>query len=73
MKKNESKEINILDLLQEKYEINTIQDISFAVKDLFKDTLQQMMNKDFDESIGYEKYDNKTNKSNYRKGITKKK
>lgn len=45
MKKNNEKEINILDLLQEKYEIKTAQDISFALKDLFKDTLQQMMNK----------------------------
>ena len=66
------KEINILDLLQEKYEIKTAQDISFALKDLFKDTLQQMMNKEFDESMGYQKYDNKIEKSNYRNGYTKK-
>lgn len=73
MKKDESKEINILELLQEKYEIKTAQDISFALKDLFKDTLQQMMNKEFDEAMGYEKYDSKTEKSNYRNGSTKKK
>ena len=60
MKKDKEKEFNILELLQEKYEIKTAQDISFALKDLFKDTLQQMMNKEFDESMGYERYDNKT-------------
>ena len=43
MKKNNEKEINILNLLQKKYEIKTTQDISFALKDLFKDTLQQMI------------------------------
>ena len=31
-----------------------------------------MMNKEFDESMGYEKYDNKIEKSNYRNGSTKK-
>lgn len=73
MKKNETKEFNILELLQEKYEIKTAQDISFALKDLFKDTLQQMMNKEFDESMGYQKYDNNTEKTNYRNGSTSKK
>lgn len=72
MKKDKEKEFNILELLQEKYEIKTAQDISFALKDLFKDTLQQMMNKEFDESMGYERYDNKTKKSNYRNGTTRK-
>ena len=71
MKKDKEKEFNILELLQEKYEIKTAQDISFALKDLFKDTLQQMMNKEFDESMGYERYDNKTKKSNYRNGTTR--
>ena len=72
MKKDKEKEFNILELLQEKYEIKTAQDISFALKDRFKDTLQQMMNKEFDESMGYERYDNKTKKSNYRNGTTRK-
>lgn len=72
MKKDKEKEFNVLELLQEKYEIKTAQDISFALKDLFKDTLQQMMNKEFDESMGYERYDNKTKKSNYRNGTTRK-
>ena len=73
MKKENKKEINILDLLRENYELESPQDVAFALKDLFKDTLQQMMNEEFDQSMGYEKYENKSQKSNYRNGSIKKK
>lgn len=69
-KNNNGKEI--LKLLQENYEIETAQDLSGAIKDLFKDALQQMMNAEFDSSMGYSKYDKKVEKSNYRNGSTKK-
>lgn len=73
MKKEDKKtDISVLDILQENYKIETPQDIAFALKDLFKDTLQQMMNKEFDQSMGYPKYDNKSEKSNYRNGSTTK-
>ena len=62
----------ILEILQENYEIETAQDLSGAIKDLFKDALQQMMNAEFDTSMGYSKYDKKTEKNNYRNGTTKK-
>ena len=68
--KNEGKEI--LELLQEKYELNSAQDLSYALKDLFKDALQQMMNAEFDTTMGYLKYDKTTEKNNYRNGSTKK-
>ena len=68
--KNTGKEI--LELLQEKYELNSAQDLSFALKDLFKGALQQMMNAEFDTAMGYSKYDKITEKSNYRNGSTKK-
>lgn len=68
--KNTGKEI--LELLQEKYELNSAQDLSFALKDLFKGALQQMMNAEFDTAMGYSKYDKTTEKSNYRNGSTKK-
>lgn len=68
-----SKGKKILELLQENYEIESAQDLSQALKDLFKDSLQEMMNAEFDSSMGYSKYDNKTEKSNYRNGTTKKK
>lgn len=68
--KNKGKEI--LELLQEKYELNSAQDLSYALKDLFKDALQQMMNAEFDTAMGYSKYDKTTEKNNYRNGSTKK-
>lgn len=68
--KNTGKEI--LELLQEKYELNSAQDLSFALKDLFKGALQQMINAEFDTAMGYSKYDKITEKSNYRNGSTKK-
>lgn len=69
-KNNNGKEI--LRILQENYELNTAQDLSSAIKNMFKDALQEMMNAEFDNSMGYSKYDKKTNKTNYRNGTTKK-
>lgn len=69
--KNKGKKI--LEILQENYEIESAQDLSSAIKDLFKNSLQEMMNAEFETSMGYQKYDNKTEKTNYRNGTTKKK
>lgn len=68
----ESKGKKLLEILQENYDIETAQDLSSAIKDLFKDSLQEMMNAEFDSSMGYSKYDKKTDKTNYRNGTTKK-
>ena len=64
---------DLLKILQENYEIETAKDLSSAINDLFKDALQQMINAEFDTSMGYSKYDKKTEKTNYRNGSTKKK
>ena len=72
MKEN-NKGKDLLKLLQDNYDIETAQDLSSAIKDLFKEALQQMMNAEFDSSIGYSKYDKTTVKNNYRNGSTKKK
>lgn len=48
---------DLLKILQENYEIEIAQDLSGAIKDLFKEALQQMMNAEFDSSMGYSKYD----------------
>ena len=69
-KNNNGKEI--LKLLQENYELNTAQDLSSALKNMFKDALQEMMNAEFDNSMGYSKYNKTTEKTNYRNGTTKK-
>jgi transposase-like protein len=62
----------ILEILQENYEIETAQDLSSALKDLFKDSLQEMMNAEFESTMGYEKNDRKQKKTNYRNGTTSK-
>ena len=67
---NQGKEI--LKLIQDNYDIKTAQDLSSALKDMFKGALQEMMNAEFDSSMGYSKYDKKSEKSNYRNGSTKK-
>jgi transposase-like protein len=71
MKEN-NKGKEILKLLQENYDINTAQDLSSALKDMFKGALQEMMNAEFDSTMGYSKYDKKIEKTNYRNGSTKK-
>ena len=68
-KNNKWKEI--LKLLQENYEIETAKDLSSALKDMFKGALQEMMTAEFDSSMGYSKYDKKTEKTNYRNDSTK--
>ena len=67
---NQGKEI--LKLLQDNYDIKSAQDLSVALKDMFKGALQEMMNAEFDSSMGYSKYDKKSEKTNYRNGSTKK-
>ena len=69
-KNNNGKEI--LRILQENYELNTAQDLSSALKNMFKEALQEMMNAEFDTSMGYSKYDKTSEKTNYRNGTTKK-
>mgnify|MGYP003288599082 CR=1 FL=1 len=46
-KKKNSKGKELLKILQENYEIETAQDISSALKDMFKDALQEMMNVEY--------------------------
>ena len=67
---NQGKEI--LKLIQDNYDIKTAQDLSSALKDMFKGALQETMNAEFDSSMGYSKYDKKSEKTNYRNGSTKK-
>jgi len=70
MEKNKGQKL--LEILKENYEIESASDLSSAIKDLFKDSLQEMMNAEFDSSMGYSKYDKKIEKTNYRNGTTKK-
>lgn len=46
--------------------------LTLTLKDLLGETLQDMLNSEFDEHMGYDKYDQKTDKTNYRNGTSKK-
>ena len=69
-KNNNGKEM--LKLLQEKYELNSAQELFNALKKMFKDMLQEMMNAKFDNSMRYSKYKRGTEKTKYRNETIKK-
>lgn len=70
MEKKDNSEI--IKYLLENYDIKNADDISNALKDMFKDTLQTMLNAEFDTHMGYKKSDNKAEKNNYRNGYSSK-
>lgn len=70
MEKGKNKEL--LKLLHENYEINSTKDLSEALKDLFKDTMQEMVEAEFETTMGYPKNDKSSDKTNYRNGTMKK-
>ena len=43
-----------------------------VMKEVFQNTIQKMMNKEFNNFMGYEKNDNKVQKENYRNGFSNK-
>lgn len=62
----------ITEKILENYNPVTSGDLSMAMKEVFQNTIQKMMNKEFDNFMGYEKNDNKVQKENYRNGFSKK-
>ena len=70
MKENKNNEV--VKYILENYDIKNVNDIADALKNMFKDTIQTMMNAEFDSSMGYSKSDNKIEKENYRNGYSTK-
>lgn len=64
--KKENKEI--VKYLKENYEINSAVDIQKALKELFKETLQDMLEAEFDNHMGYDKSSRNDESDNYRNG-----
>ena len=58
---------NIIQGLFEEYNIETAEDIQDALKDLLSGTIQEMMEAEMDDHLGYEKYERST-EPNYRNG-----
>ena len=63
---------DIVKYIIDEYGVTSPTDIINALKDLLGETLQDMLNSEFDEHMGYDKYDQKTDKTNYRNGTSKK-
>lgn len=53
-------------------EIKNVTDIQEAIKNLFKDTIQEMLNAELTEHLGYEKNEYVEDSENYRNGYSKK-
>lgn len=53
-------------------EIKDVTDIQDAIKDLFKDTIQEMLNAELTQHLGYEKNEYVEDSQNYRNGYSKK-
>ena len=53
-------------------DLKTAGDIQEAIKDLFKDTIQEMLNAELTEHLGYEKNEYTENNENYRNGYSQK-
>lgn len=71
--KKERKNTELIQLLKENYQINSVKDIQEALKDIFKDTLQEVMDAEFENHMGYPKNDMNSEKDNYRNGSYEKK
>ena len=56
----------------DEYGVTSQNNITNALKDLLGETLQEMLVTEFDEHMGYDKYDQTTKKDNYRNGSSKK-
>ena len=63
---------DIVKKIIKEYGVTTPADITNALKDLLGETLQDMLNAEFDDHMGYEKYDQSGGKTNYRNGSSKK-
>ena len=63
---------DIVKYIIDEYGVTSPNDITNALKDLLGETLQEMLDTEFDEHMGYDKYDQTTKKDNYRNGSSKK-
>ena len=58
---------NLIQGLLQEYKIETAEDIQDALKDLLSGTIQDMMESEMDEHLGYNKYE-RSDENNYRNG-----
>ena len=58
---------NIIGMLLKEYDIRSARDIEDALKDLLGGTIQEMLEAELDEHLGYRSYE-RSDSSNYRNG-----
>lgn len=64
---------DIVKYIIDEYGVTSPTDITNALKDLLGETLQEMMDAEFNVHMGYEKHGQTSDKTNYRNGTSKKK
>ena len=52
----------ILKKLIQEYDVKTTRDVQEMLKDLFAETIQEMLEAELDEHLGYDRYDNQNKK-----------
>lgn len=62
---------NIIQGLLQEYDIETADDIQDALKDLLSGTIQEMLEAEMDDHLGYDKYE-RSSEPNYRNGTKSK-
>jgi transposase-like protein len=63
---------DIVKYIIEEYGVTSPTDITNALKDLMGETLQDMMDEEFQTHMGYDKHNHSSKKTNYRNGSSKK-
>ena len=53
---------NIIGMLLEEYDIKSAKDIEDALKDLLGGTIQEMLESEMDEHLGYQEYERSSNR-----------
>ncbi|MFV0498952.1 MAG: hypothetical protein ACK5NF_02840 [Bacilli bacterium] len=61
----------VVKYILENYNVENVNDITDALKDMFKVTIQTMMNTEFDITMSYSKHDKKGYKYNYKNEIVR--
>ena len=62
----------MLNILEKNIGLLFPNDITNAIKDLLRETLQEMMDEEFNNHMGYDKHNQTIKKDNYRNGSSKK-
>lgn len=70
--KKKDKMSDLMKNLMENEEITDVANLQSMLKEMMKKGVEALLEAELDEELGYDKYDNHTDKSNYRNGSSKK-